>query len=312
MVKLRTFLSHIGLLLVALQAGPAAADADLVQYETEDGIVLQARFFRPQGELRTAAILLHQPGRSSADWEYLGARLAEMGIASLAPDLRGHGASIATAGGEPIDREIFVTDDFRNMALDVAASVAYLRDERALGERGVQLVGADVGGSAALMWSVEDPAIDSLALLSPGLMYDGVDIVGQVAAYGQRPLLMVVSVEDAYSAKSADVLRREAKGFFHLETYYGVGHGTKMLNREPGLEPLLISWLLGTFQTPEGLSLAERDRLISQDRGTEAAGLDELAAEERARAERDQENAEGGETNQQAAEEEEEKPRRWD
>ena len=312
MVKLRIFPALAGLMLAVLQTVPAGAAPDLVQLETEDGVVLQARFFRPQGELRTAAVLLHQPGRSSADWEYLGGRLAEMGVASLAPDLRGHGASVETSGGEPIDREIFVADDFRNMSLDVAASIAYLRDERALGEKGVQLVGADVGGSAALMCSVEDPAIDSLAILSPGLMYDGVDIVGQVAAYGQRPLLMVVSVEDGYSAKSADVLRREAKGFFHLETYYGVGHGTKMLNREPGLEPLLISWLLGTFQTPEGISLAERARLVSQDRGTGATGLDELAAEERARAERDQETAEGGEASQQSAEDEEDEPRRWD
>jgi len=312
MVKQRISTSLLGLLVAASVAATAMANPDLVQFETEDGVMVQARFFAPQGELKSAAVYLHQPGRSSADWEYLGGRLAEMGIAGLAPDLRGHGASIATSGGEPIDREIFVADDFRNMALDVAASVAYLRDERALGEEGVQLVGADVGGSAALMFCVEDPSIDSLAILSPGLMYDGVDIVGQVAAYGQRPMLMVVSVEDAYSAKSADVLRREAKGFFHLETYYGVGHGTKMLNREPGLEPLLISWLLGTFQTPEGISLAERARLITQDRSGGTTGLDELAAEERARAERDLETAEGGETSQQAAEEEEEKPRRWD
>jgi len=312
MVNLR-FCALLACLLGAiLQIAPAAADLELVQYETEDGVVLQARFFRPQEELRTAVVYLHQPGRSSADWEYLGGKLAEMGVAGIAPDLRGHGASITTAGGEPIDREIFVEDDFRNMALDVAASVAYLRDERALGDRGVQLVGADVGGSAALMCSVEDTAIESLAILSPGLMYDGVDIVGQVAAYGQRPLLMVVSIEDAYAAKSADVLRREAKGFFHLETYYGVGHGTKMLNREPGLEPLLTSWLLGTFMTPEGISLAERTLLLSQDRSEGTASLDELAAEERARAERDLETAEGEETSQKAVEDAEDKPRRWD
>ena len=32
------------------------------------------------------------------------------------------------------------------------------------------------------------------------------------------------------------------------QPYDGAGHGTKMLNREPSLESLLISWLNGSYR----------------------------------------------------------------
>ncbi len=300
-----------GLIVSILVAAPAVAEPEDVVFETEDGVLIHARYFAPLGEPRGGVVYLHQPGRTGGDWEYVAGKLAELGLAGVAPDLRGHGESLSTAGGDPIDRELFGPDDFYAMSLDVAAAVAYLRDERAMATGGLHLVGADVGASAALMYSVEDPEVASLAMLSPGLMYDHVDTVGSVAAYGQRPLLMVVSVEDGYAVKSADVLGREAKGVYHLEMYYGVGHGTKMLNREPGLEPLLTAWLMGTFQTADGVSLAERRALVMQDKGS-ANGLDELAAEERARAERDQQATEDGEQSQQAAEDADQDHRRWD
>jgi len=301
-----------GLLVSFLVAAPAVAEPDLVQFETVEGVLVHARYFAPQGEPRGGVVYLHQPGRTSADWEYVAGKLSELGLAGLAPDLRGHGQSVSTVGGDPINRELFGPDDFNAMSLDVAAAVDYLRDDRAMADGGLHLVGADVGASAALMYSVEDPEVHSLAMLSPGLMYDHVDTVGQVAAYGQRPLLMVVSVEDGYAVKSADVLGREAKGIYHLEMYYGVGHGTKMLNREPGLEPLLTGWLMGTFETADGISLAERRALIMQDKGDGSEGLDDLAAEERERAERDQEASESGEQSQQAAEDADQDQRRWD
>ena len=305
-------MSLLGLLVSFAVASAAFADTEIVQFETEDGVVVNARYYAPEGETRGGVVYLHQPGRSGADWEYVAGKLAELGLAGLAPDLRGHGESLSTSGGDPIDRELFGPDDFNAMTLDVAAAVSYLRDERVMAADGLHIVGADVGASAALLYSVEDPAVQSLAMLSPGLMYDHVDTVGQVAAYGPRPLLMVVSVEDGYAVKSADVLGREAKGIYHLQLYYGVGHGTKMLNREPGLEPLLTGWLMGTFETADGVSLAERRALVMQDKTGNEDDLEQLAAEERARADRDQAAEEVGEQSQRAAEDAEQPQKRWD
>lgn len=313
-LPLRTL--HISALALCwLAATTALAEAERVQLETEDGIVLSARYYAPSGDLRGAVVYIHQPGRSSNDWDYLASKLAEKGIAGLAPDLRGHGDSLRTKDGKEVDRELFDSEDFYAMERDVAASVGYLRNRKKVGTKGVQLVGADVGGSAALLYAVHDTEIDTLALLSPGLMYDSVDTVGKVSAFGARPLLMVVSVEDGYSVKSTDVLAREARGPFHQQTYYGVGHGTKMLNREPELEQLLSAWLMGTFKTSAGLTLAETLKLNAQDK---SSGMDDMsdtmAEEQRARAQRERESEESDEKSNKDSQVDgaEDTPTRWD
>ena len=114
----------VGLSLALLTVLPALAAPEQVQFETEDGVVIHARYHAPSGESKGATVYLHQPGRSGADWDYFAAKLAEKGIAGLAPDLRGHGGSVHTASGGDVDRELFVEADFQKMALDVAASVS--------------------------------------------------------------------------------------------------------------------------------------------------------------------------------------------
>ena len=307
---------HISALALCLFAATTAlAEAEMVKMETEDGIILNARYYAPIGDLQGAVVYLHQPGRTSNDWDYLATKLAEKGIAGVAPDLRGHGESVQTKDGAEVDREMFESEDFYAMEWDVAAAVVFLRKSKKVGNKGVQLVGADVGGSAALLYAIHDEEIGTLALLSPGLMYDSVDTVGKVSAFGARPLLMVVSVEDGYSVKSTDVLAREARGPFHQQTYYGVGHGTKMLNREPELEQLLSAWLMGTFKTSAGLTLTETLKLNAQDKST---GMDDqsgaMAEEQRARAQRERENEESDEKSNKDSQVDgaDDTPTRWD
>jgi hypothetical protein len=125
-------------------------------------------------------------------------------------------------------------------------------------------VGASVGSSLALIVAKDDAAVHNVVLLSPGLDYKGLDLAGAVAAYGERPLLIAVSSEDKYSAKSALVLDAEAQGRHHLAVYEKAGHGTKMLNRASALEPLVQSWLLGTWGVSHG-TLRVEDRLKTGD-----------------------------------------------
>ena len=77
-------------------------------------------------------------------------------------------------------------------------------------------------------------------------------------AYGERPVLLVASEEDRYSAKSTEVLEQRAQGQHHFALLESAGHGTKMLNRDPSLEGTLMSWLLGTFQLSDGTAVIVR------------------------------------------------------
>ena len=81
-----------------------------------------------------------------------------------------------------------------------------------------------------------------MVLLSPGLDYRGVTTADQLAIYGDRPLLLVASEDDAYSADSVRALA-EAAGGGTLHILVRAGHGTHMFAVEPELADLIVSWL---------------------------------------------------------------------
>jgi dienelactone hydrolase len=143
------------------------------------------------------------------------------------------------------------------MAQDVTAAAAHLQQQPGVADLGLQLAGSDLGGSLALLHAVGDSSVRSVALLSPGLGYDSINAIGQAGKLGARHLMMVFSMEDSYSKKSAEVLAKERSGPTHVEILMGVGHGTKMLSRDPSLEVLLMRWFLGRIFAKDGRSPEE-------------------------------------------------------
>ena len=117
-------------------------------------------------------------------------------------------------------------------------------------------------------------------------------------------------MEDGYSRKSVEVMGKEVRGPVHVETYYGVGHGSKMLAREPKLEVLMTSWFLGTVISADGRSLDDAGKPVTEGMEAQATGLDTEAArrqlEEDAR-EADESKAEALEDDEDAS-----KGRRWE
>ena len=262
----RLILALITLPLLALQApsasyasteGPDEQAGEAVHFETSDGVFLDARLYSPSAgqPVRGAIAFVHEPFRSKRDWSYMADKLARKGFSTLIFDLRGHGTSLMH-GDEELDREIFMEADWADMRLDLQAAVAFLRERSGASAEKLHLAGADFGGSLALQHAVGDEAVVSVAMLSPGLGYDGLNVLG-LGKRLKRPLLLVFSTEDGYSRKSAQVLAGEAAPAVHVEMYYGVGHGAKMLSREPTLESLLISWFLGTVLTVESRRLED-------------------------------------------------------
>ncbi len=283
------------------------AVGDPVQWTTEDGVTVQGLMFPPKKgkKAQGAIVFVHEPMRTARDWTYMAEKMSENGYYCLTFDLRGHGGSLMQ-GDEELDRELFGPEEFAAMTADVAAAVGRLRAQPGVDPDKIMLAGSDLGGSLAVLHAIDDAGVSSVALLSPGLGYDGVNMVGKVAAVGKRNILLVYSMEDTYSRKSTEVFEREARGGVHVEMYYGVGHGMKMLSREPKLEGLLEAWFRGTVLTEEGRTLAETGKPITQDKDV-ATELDENA--ERERLEKQKEEADS--TQAEAVGEEEER-KRWD
>lgn len=242
-MSIRKVLPHLLAFVLLLGAAlPGVADAKPVTVKAADGIKLAGEFNAVEGE--RAALLVHMLGRSKRDWAFTTDKLNAAGVATLAVDLRAHGENAGAETG-PTDA------DFAAMRQDVVAGIEFLR---AQGYTDITLIGASIGANLVLNAAAADPEITNVILLSPGMEYKGISIERAMAEY-QGKLLIVASKEDTYSAKTAIVVDAQAKGPHHLEVYQAAGHGTKMLNKEPGLEPLLLSWVLGTYRTSDGIEL---------------------------------------------------------
>ena len=226
--------------LFTLSAPAMAGDVSLT---TNDGVSLHAEYFGAEGADR-GVVFVHMAGRQAADWRFLAEKVNRAGFHTIAVDLRGHGQNLSE--GETVE---LTEDDWAHMTRDVTAAVGYLRDQ---GVSSIALVGASLGANLSALVAAEDPGIGNLILLSPGIKYKGVPAGDALQAYDPRPVLMVVSDDDRYSAKSALVFEGSLSGDYKLEILSSAGHGTRMLNTAPSLEPLIQSWLMETQTIAEG------------------------------------------------------------
>jgi pimeloyl-ACP methyl ester carboxylesterase len=163
-------------------------------------------------------------------WEDYAHELAGNGIAVFALDMRGHGETGGEVNWDLAEEDIqFVWEN--------------LSDRPDIDANRTGIIGASIGANMALISGVNEPQILTVVLLSPGLSYAGVETSDAMFAYGERPVFIVASEEDTYSADSSRTLQELAVGDSRLEMFQGAGHGTNMLENEPGLGAEVIEYL---------------------------------------------------------------------
>lgn len=230
-------------LIAGLALTPAAAPAlraQLVSFRTNDGILLEATWHEPSAfGPAPAVILVHMLGRSRGDWADVGQRFARAGIGALAIDLRGHGGSDYIRSGE--------ASTYAEMVEDIAAARRYLSMRGDVRPARIGIAGASIGANLATLAAAGDPAIASVALLSPSLDYRGLRIEAAARKYGARPMLLVASDDDGYARRSALELQKTGPGR-ELLSLVGAGHGTHMLGRAYELPAALIEFFRRTLQ----------------------------------------------------------------
>lgn len=211
-----------------------------VSLRTADGVTLAATWYEPGNRPAPAVILVHMLGGSRRDWDGLGSRLAADGIGALAIDLRGHGSSerVPMPGAPP---------EYLAMVADVEAARRYLSTRADVQHARIGVAGASLGANLAALAGAGDPAIRSLALLSPSLDYRGVRIEAAVRKYGSRPVLLVASDDDAYAGRSVKDLQKAGSGVREALRLTGAGHGSQMLARDNDLGRALVDWFRRTL-----------------------------------------------------------------
>ncbi|MSQ42205.1 MAG: alpha/beta fold hydrolase [Dehalococcoidia bacterium] len=210
---------------------PAAVEgASVESFVTADWLKLDARLF--PGPQQRLVILLHMYAADQTAWfDFARALQAEGREAVLTFDFRGYGAS---DGPKDPDR----------IGLDVRAAIAFARGR---GYQSIALVGASMGGTAALIDAPQASVAGVLAISAPGQFgsLDAEAVVAQVRV----PLALLASRGDTAAAESLQAMGKLANldpGCLVL--YDGAEHGTTMLTGAHGVEVrrqlrALLDWI---------------------------------------------------------------------
>lgn len=213
-------------------ASALAHDPIRAQFTTADGVAIVGDYWTPieMGKPAPVVILLHMYNSDREAWTPLIPALEEAGLAILAIDLRGHGASL-----QPEERKLAQKvkqrdpDLFRNMYKDVLGAYEWLRRRSEVDLSRIALVGASVGCSVALDYAGRDKSVDVLVLMTPGKDYLGLDSMKHIKDYGDRPMLMLTSEEEKDKGASA-LAELAARSQLKVYTETGI-HGTQMFGK---------------------------------------------------------------------------------
>jgi alpha-beta hydrolase superfamily lysophospholipase len=202
---------------------PKAGD---VRFSAADGTKLVGHRY---GSGTTAVVLVHQIRGSICQWAPYAKRLAGLGYTAFALDLRGNGDS---------QRRAYPAN--QRYGGDVAAAVNAVRR---IGARKVFVVGASLGGSAAISAAANTrPAVDGVVSVSGAADLAGaIDAVTRV----QVPSLFVAGADDTDFANDARRLYAASNAKDKtLEVLPGAyEHGTQLVAARSSVRALIENFL---------------------------------------------------------------------
>ena len=229
--------------LMAAGCGPATGlpTPEAITYVTEDGAGISGILF-PVAEAQPPGLLLiHGLGGSKESWTRFARRAQQAGFQSLAIDLRGHGDSRPPPELD-FDYGKARDEDWDAVMPDIEEGLRALAAHGA-DENNLAILGESLGGNLALRYAVDDWAVQTVVMISPGLEYRGVKAEEALAALGKRPVLLMTSTGDAYSASSALALEDLAPAQCEVREYRGAAHGAALFDQSPSAIEQCLLWL---------------------------------------------------------------------
>jgi pimeloyl-ACP methyl ester carboxylesterase len=227
----------------ALTTAEEQIPAERLSLTTTDGVGLAAWYYPVPGDVtpKATVIVIHELGGSHETVEPLSRGLQAAGFAVVAPDLRGHGASITSVlpGGRSVDLE--ATSMRKPDLLAIAASSGGRIRQQALARGDIEtvhrwieeqsdagvlavdrlcIVGCGEGGTLGALWTVADASwppttsgpqgghVQAIVLISPAWMAKGgVSILPALKTDVFRrtlPILLLSGNRDRDAKKLAD------------------------------------------------------------------------------------------------------------
>lgn len=237
-----------GCFLACCAAGCGAGDPagriseESISFEASDGVAIYGTLYRPGIANPPGVILVHREGGDRASWGPMAMRLSAEGYMALAIDLRGHGQSRrAGAGADAISFRNFNAGDWLNALQDLAAAKDALIRAGA-NPQNLGIGGEGIGANLALRYMVQEPAMQVVAAMSPGLDYKGLKTDDVMPALRERPVLLMAAEGDAYAAQSALTLKAASEGYCELRSYPGAAHGVDIFAASQQAMEQFVEW----------------------------------------------------------------------
>jgi pimeloyl-ACP methyl ester carboxylesterase len=202
-----------------------------------DGLVLKGTLAYPKkyaGAAFPLAVLAHQYPSTRDSYAPLVADLLESGIATLAFDQRGHGASILSPGGPLVidTPEGFTLEAFGKAFMSSAGKVGFARIENdvlrvaswgafqnLIDSSRLALVGASIGGSGVLLAAGNIPSLRAVATLgaagAPAFGSDAPDRIRAVLERLKAACFLASSREDPF--QGAANVNAWSRGLVHIK-----------------------------------------------------------------------------------------------
>lgn len=222
-----------------------AADAEDVMLTTSDDIRIAARYRPAAGNAEKVPVFICIPmaTRTKSDYDEFTERLSEIGVASLALDLRGHGDS-RMDGRIRFSR--FTEKEWNDCIRDIYAAIGWLAAKDEIDSRLVGILGASVGANLAIKAGTK-PEIRLIVALSPGEDFRGVNITEDVQKISNKPVYVAASDGDEYSFEAANKMAMVMDELVFVKIIEDSSHhGTEML-RIPFFTEDLIRWIKDTL-----------------------------------------------------------------
>ncbi|MFT7519053.1 MAG: alpha-beta hydrolase superfamily lysophospholipase [Kiritimatiellia bacterium] len=242
-------------LLMALLLTSTTAFATSVELTASDGTALHADEL---GRGQHAVILIHDQGRTLADWGLFAEKLQSKGYRVLSLDLRGHGES----------KEIltFSDEDWTAMTGDLQAAVKHVKNR---GAKKISLVGAGLGANISIQVASQDKSFTSLVAISPGLNIRGYKPSVPITAMGELPVMLAAGQADRKAASTVKFLQTKIAGAKRAVLLDGESTGTNLIDEYPNLEDNILTWLAGNYGAQDGttagaITTGDVDKLESQ------------------------------------------------
>lgn len=159
--------------------------------------------WHPEGRARAVLVIHHGLKSQSEHYSELAVRLARVGIAVYAYDMRGHGRSAGRRA---------TLDDFQDLLSDLSQFVTKVRAREP--ERPLFILGHSVGGAVVTLHQIEKkPNIAGLIVLAPAIRVDRMPIEAALTPFTATlfPNLPVVDVPDEDFTRSPAIRKEMAQ-----------------------------------------------------------------------------------------------------